>query len=75
MLNTKQSTTHDIQPFGDSLNSYKNINFVESETPEGLQAALASIHINFKVLSIYKNGSKHIAWILPMRKLTKRGQE
>ena len=75
MLNTKHSITLNQQPLGDSLNSYKNINFIEADTPEELQAAIASIHVNFKVLSIYKDGSKHIAWILPMRKLTKRGQE
>jgi hypothetical protein len=48
-----------------SLNCFKNLQFVEGDTPQELQEKLISIKTPFNLLSMYsyKNGQRHIAWI------------
>lgn len=66
-----QSTTLNKE-MGDSLSQYKNIDFILADDPEQLRVAIASIKLPFKIIAIYSQGSKHVAWIVPSRKLIKK---
>jgi hypothetical protein len=49
-------------PF-DSLNTMKNINFLEAQSPEELMAQIVQIKMPIRILSIYYHGTRHIAWV------------
>jgi hypothetical protein len=57
--------------FGDSLNWFKNIEFLESSDAETLKRTLASFPFAYRLLSIYAVGGKHYAWIAPDRPIIK----
>jgi hypothetical protein len=58
--NTLKSTTRNL---GDSLSRFGNINFLIGDSPEDLQRMLREIRIPFQIVSMYAQGTKHLAWI------------
>lgn len=56
---------------GESLNILKNIEFLEGSSLEELRLKLREVHIPYKLISIYKDGSKHVAWIQPTGRFNK----
>lgn len=57
---------------GFSLNKYKNMTALESETTQGLLKMIQSIRCPVEVIQIYFDGTKHIAWIVSERKIIRK---
>ena len=53
----------------DSLNAFHKIDYIEAESPEELKTMLQALNFSFSIITIYRNNSRHIAWINPVKKL------
>ncbi len=63
---------------GDNLSSYPNIEFLTADSPEGLKRQLDQITLPYRIVSIYSQGVKHVAWLsltAPIKKVTKQKEE
>jgi len=56
---------------GENLTSYPNLNFLLSESLEGLRHDLSQIRLPHKILSFYFDGKNHVAWVSTTRPLKK----
>lgn len=57
---------------GLSLNQYKNMVVLESESSQGLLDKIQSIRCAVQVVQIYFDGKNHIAWIVTEKKLVRK---
>jgi hypothetical protein len=60
-----------------SLSYFKNLDFLEDDTPQGLKAKLDAVKTPFNLISMYSyaNGQRHIAWVCYDRPVVKRPVE
>jgi len=52
---------------GDNLSHHKNLQVLSASTATELEGLLRSITLPFSLLSIYAQGTRHFAWIVPSR--------
>lgn len=52
---------------GDNISSHKNIQVLSASTAVELSKILGSIQLPISIVSIYAQGSRHYAWIVPSR--------
>jgi hypothetical protein len=55
-----------------SLSNYKNLEFFQDKTPEGLKAQMAQIRLPFEIVSLYYANGNHVAWLNLSRKVKKQ---
>lgn len=48
---------------GENLNTYRNLEFFTSKSPEGLKAQLDQIRLPSKIIAIYAVRGAHVAWV------------
>lgn len=64
---------------GDSLNPYQGLEFFVGSSPEELKDQLTAIRVPFKLLAIYAQGTRHVAWVQTgaqkIKKVTKQTKE
>lgn len=64
------------EDIGANFSPYQGLEFISAASPEELHATLKGIRIQFRILSIYAQGAKHIAWIdtgaIKIKKVTKK---
>jgi len=46
-----------------NLNPYQSLDFLEANSPQELLTLLKAYRGQMKILSIYSQGSRHIAWV------------
>lgn len=59
----------------DSLNTYENLNYLESASAEELKNMIQSIKLPSKIISIYALGSRHYAWVQTNSKIVKENKK
>jgi hypothetical protein len=67
--NTSRFTTRD---FGDSFSRYGEITFLLADSPEEMQRMLRELRIAYEIVSMYAQGTKHVAWINAARPIVKK---
>jgi hypothetical protein len=74
-LRTTQTKTEETELKFQSLNGVgESLDFLEASSPAELLAMIRKIRLPTKIVSIYRNGSQHIAWIQTEAKLIKKGK-
>jgi SOS response regulatory protein OraA/RecX len=61
-----------MRDLGDNLSRFGNAIFLSGASPEELQRQLQELRIRYEIISIYAQGSNHIAWINPAIKVIKK---
>jgi len=52
---------------GDNLSHHKNLQVITASTASELATVLRDIQLPFSIISIYAQGARHYAWIVPSR--------
>ena len=60
---------------GPNLSNHPYLDYLESETAQGLKDKLDQIKMPFLIISIYHANKKHVAWVSLTRKIKKVKQE
>lgn len=56
---------------GTQLNTHPYLEFFQARTPDELKLQLRSVPGPYRLITLYWDGSNHVAWISPERKVFK----
>jgi len=56
--------SEDLRTVVGSLGSYETLEYLEGSTLENLKLQLNQLTLPSKIISIYMDGTKHVAWVL-----------
>lgn len=57
-----------------NLNPYQNIDFLEANSPQELLSLIKGHKGSLKILAMYSQGSRHIAWVMTGLQKIKKGK-